>query len=115
MQQAKVIDKVTGIIEATGYLPNLDFLDESVLALLDHDSSCPRVPLLLSRGSVFAKDLPTLAFVGFYEGPCWSVMEMQALLVADTWAKDDISVRNEAIYQQTEAAEMRRALKERSL
>jgi len=113
-----VLTDVTGIIEATGYLPNLGFLDQSVLSLLGPDPTCPRVPLLLSRGSVFAKEIPTLAFVGFYEGPYWSVMEMQARLVADTWSREDNDgnfMRDAAIYRQTEAEEMRRAIKERSL
>lgn len=114
MQKAISIDGITGVIEATGYQPNLDFLDESTLDLLYYDPSCPRVPLLLSRGSVFAKNIPTLAFVGYYEGPYWSVMEMQARLVADTWSRGDTTHQG-AIYEQTEAETMRRAIKDRSL
>jgi hypothetical protein len=74
---------VTGVIEATGYETNLDFFDEELRKRLDYDSSCLRVPLLLSRGSVFAPKVPSLAFVGFYEGPYWSVMELQARLIVD--------------------------------
>jgi hypothetical protein len=110
---------VTGVIEATGYKTNLDFFDEELLNLLDYDPSCPRVPLLLSRGSIFARKVPSLAFVGFYEGPYWSVMELQARLIVDTWAKEDNAgstrFREDEIFQQYEAEEMRKALAARSL
>jgi hypothetical protein len=110
---------VTGVIEATGYETNLDFFDEELRKRLDYDSSCPRVPLLLSRGSVFAPKVPSLAFVGFYEGPYWSVMELQARLIMDTWTKEDqagsISSREDEIFQTQEAEEMRQALATRSL
>ena len=109
---------MTGIIEATGYKTNLDFLDENVKRLLDYDPSCPRVPLLLSRGSVFARKIPTLAFIGFYEGPYWNVMEMQARLIADTWSKVSSAstpASKEYFHEQTDAEQMRCAMKKRSL
>jgi hypothetical protein len=30
---------------------------------------------------------PTLGFIGFYEGPYWGVMEMQARFIVNTWSK----------------------------
>lgn len=108
---------MVGVIEATGYETNLDFLDDDVKQLLSYDQSCPRVPLLLSRGSIFAPEIPTIAFVGFYEGPYWSVMELQARLIADTWTSQEGGARDkeDKLYQQIEAREMRQALKARSL
>jgi hypothetical protein len=110
---------VTGIIEATGYKTNLDFFDDSTKQNLDYDPSCPRVPLLLSRGSVLAPKVPALAFVGFYEGPYWSVMEMQARFIADTWSEGNktnvMDGRNVAMYQNNDASEMRDAIKAKSL
>jgi hypothetical protein len=110
---------VTGVIEATGYKTNLDFFDEDLRQLLNYDPSCPRVPLLLSRGSVFARKVPTLAFVGFYEGPYWTVMELQARFIVDTWAKEDqgesIRSREDEVFQHHEAEEIRKALAARSL
>ncbi|CAN9425111.1 unnamed protein product [Alternaria alternata] len=88
--QSKVCD-VVGIIEATGYKADLDWLDPCVRGLLAEDSTAPnsRIPYLLSRGSVFSQRVPTIGFVGFYEGPYWGVMEMQARLLAQSWAKRD--------------------------
>lgn len=107
---------MNGIIEATGFGTDIDFLDMRVKEYLHYDYSCPRVPFLLTRGSIFAPELPTLGFVGFYEGPYWSVMEMQARFIAKTWSEGKASsgVVQREVYQ-TEAAErMRQAIKERS-
>lgn len=80
---------LVGIIEATGYQSGLDWLDPCVKELLQNQDTLPhaRIPLLLSRGSIFANKISTLGFVGFYEGPYWGVMETQARLLAETWAK----------------------------
>ncbi|KAF2831870.1 hypothetical protein CC86DRAFT_82469 [Ophiobolus disseminans] len=109
------ITEVTGIVEATGYETSLGYLDESVKELLDYDPTCPRIPFLLSRGSVFAKAIPTIAFVGFYEGPYWGVMEMQARLVADTWSENSTRKRDEYHHHQIEAEQMRIAIRTKSL
>jgi hypothetical protein len=110
---------VIGIVEATGYKTNLDFLDENVKQQLGYDPSCPRIPLLLSRGSVLAPEIPTLAFVGFYEGPYWSVMEMQARYIVDTWSNEDrtpaFDRRDTSIHKHDEALEMRHAMKTKSI
>ncbi|KAF2624410.1 hypothetical protein BU25DRAFT_160978 [Macroventuria anomochaeta] len=81
-----LFSNVTGIIEATGYKVGLDYLHDTPKGFLYPDASCPRIPFLLTRGSVLS-DNPTLGFVGFYEGPYWGVMEMQARFIADTWFK----------------------------
>lgn len=108
-----------GIIEATGYETNLDFLDDDVKQLISHDKSCPRVPLLLSRGSILAPEIPTIGFVGFYEGPYWSVMELQARLIAEIWTREEqqpgVRDKEDKLYQNSEAKEMRQALKAKSL
>jgi hypothetical protein len=64
---------------------HLDYLADSVKEALNYDPECHRVPFLLSPGSVFNPNVPSIAFVGFYEGPYWEVMEMQARLVAQRW------------------------------
>ncbi|PVI00407.1 hypothetical protein DM02DRAFT_395380 [Periconia macrospinosa] len=84
-----VVNDVVGIIEATGYQVHLDYLSNQVKERLDYDPRCSRVPLLFSPGSIFNPNVPNLAFIGFYEGPYWAVMEMQARLVAQAW--DDLS------------------------
>ncbi|KAF2266251.1 hypothetical protein CC78DRAFT_615067 [Lojkania enalia] len=81
------MDNVTAIIGATGYKTNLDYLSKNVLEQLDYDSESFRIPILLSHGSVFHPNVPEIAFVGFYEGPYWGAMEMQANLVGYTWSR----------------------------
>lgn len=74
------------IIEALGYKVGLDYLHDTPKGFLYPDSSCPRIPFLLTRGSMLS-DNPTLGFVGFYEGPYWGIMEVQARYIADSWFK----------------------------
>ncbi|OCL10408.1 FAD/NAD(P)-binding domain-containing protein [Glonium stellatum] len=87
------INDVIGIIYATGFSPrsSIDWLSEEVLRALEYDENANRLPLLLQRHSIFNNRIPELAFIGFYEGPFWGVMEMQARLVAKKWASQDES------------------------
>ncbi|KAI9788950.1 MAG: hypothetical protein M1833_002793 [Piccolia ochrophora] len=82
------IDGVALLVLATGFTPNvaLDYLPRDVLELLDYDESCLRWPLVLQNGSTLHSGLPNLGFVGFYQGPFWGVMEMQARLLGKLWA-----------------------------
>ena len=97
-EQPTSITNVTGIIEATGYKVDLEYLSSDVKKALHHDTACHRVPFLLAKGSMYSSAVPELAFVGFYEGPYWGVMEMQARMVAERWVdrsedkRDDYSV-----------------------
>ncbi|EUC38588.1 hypothetical protein COCCADRAFT_608 [Bipolaris zeicola 26-R-13] len=108
---------VTGIIEATGYKTDLDWLDPQVRELLNDKDTPPnaRIPFVLSRGSIFANKFPTLGFVGFYEGPYWGVMETQARFLAEAWAKQEITTLLESpdreIYKPDSAKYMREAMK----
>lgn len=79
------IDQVAGIIEATGFYVQLNYLSTEVKTALEYDPQCHRIPFLLSRGSIMNDSVPEIAFVGFYEGPYWGVMEMQAHIIADRW------------------------------
>ncbi|KAH7391690.1 hypothetical protein BKA66DRAFT_412625 [Pyrenochaeta sp. MPI-SDFR-AT-0127] len=106
------VTDIAGIVEATGYNVDLDYLDKDVKDLLNYDPSCPRIPFLLTRGSILA-EIPTIGFVGFYEGPYWGVMEMQARFIADTWAKHDTSLRDlpeREVYQFDVTKRMRHAI-----
>ncbi|KAF3005974.1 hypothetical protein E8E13_010348 [Curvularia kusanoi] len=89
-QTTNKLSDIVGIVEATGYNAGLDYLHGTPKGLLRPDTSCPRIPFLLTRGSVLS-DLPTLGFVGFYEGPYWGVMETQAHFIAKTWAESPTS------------------------
>ncbi|KAF2134097.1 nucleotide-binding domain-containing protein [Dothidotthia symphoricarpi CBS 119687] len=103
----------TAIIEATGYKNSLDFLDPSVKEMIHYDFSCSRIPILLTRGSVLA-EVPTLGFVGFYEGPYWGMMELQARLLANTWTSDTAAgssqLPDREIYRLSDTAQMRQAI-----
>ncbi|KAJ4344762.1 uncharacterized protein N0V89_012506 [Didymosphaeria variabile] len=76
---------VTGVVEATGFQSHLNYLSEDVKQALEYDPDSHRVPFLLSHGSVFNEKVPNIAFVGFYEGPYWGVMSMQAKIIAQRW------------------------------
>ncbi|KAF2843005.1 FAD/NAD(P)-binding domain-containing protein [Patellaria atrata CBS 101060] len=86
------IENVVGIIYATGFTPQpaISFLPTDVLETLCHDSDSHRLPLLLQRFSFYNHKVLNLAFVGFYEGPFWGVMEMQARLIAKQWETGDV-------------------------
>jgi hypothetical protein len=119
-QDSSIISDVGGIVEATGYETDLAFLDDRVKELLGYDSLCSRIPLLLTRGSIFATEVPTIGFVGFYEGPFWSVMELQARIIADSWmGTNNLEMRpapeGELHGHNNDAQQMRKAVKERSL
>jgi hypothetical protein len=103
---------VTGIIEATGYKNNLDYLDPAIKDRLGHDPACSRIPFLLKRGSILA-EVPTIGFVGFYEGPYWGVMEMQARIIAKTWSRSTLPPLVGAGLDDAEVtAHMRRAIRD---
>ncbi|KAI9851176.1 MAG: hypothetical protein M1838_004285 [Thelocarpon superellum] len=82
-----VIDDVSCIVFATGYRPqsSLDFLEPEVLHAMGYDPECPTVPLLLQQGGTNHASVPGLGFVGFYQGPFWGVMEMQARYLGRRW------------------------------
>ncbi|KAF2749348.1 hypothetical protein M011DRAFT_493076 [Sporormia fimetaria CBS 119925] len=104
------VENVVGIVAATGFKVNLDYLDPAVRQALGHDPSCQRVPLCLTRGSIFEPKVPEIAFVGFYEGPYWGVMELQAQLIAQQWSGDAAS-DSPIFTDTTESQAIRTALK----
>ncbi|KZF26974.1 hypothetical protein L228DRAFT_258323 [Xylona heveae TC161] len=85
-----ILDRVEGIILATGFTPQtaISWLSPEVLAALQHDSHCERMPLLLQHRSTSHPDFPNLGFVGYYEGPYWGGMEMQARFLCRKWGSN---------------------------
>jgi hypothetical protein len=83
----ETIDNVLACVHAIGFTakPSLAFLSEPVLYKLHYDPGCERIPILLEQHATFPPKVPELAFVGFYEGPYWGVMEMQARMIAQKW------------------------------
>ncbi|TKA81426.1 hypothetical protein B0A49_00666 [Cryomyces minteri] len=92
----RVIRNVVAIIHATGFTPHtaIDWLSEDVRSTMRCNKTSRRLPLLLQRGCVFHRDVPGIGFVGFYEGPFWGVMEMQARTIARTWANAQTGATN---------------------
>ena len=84
------IDEVDAIVSATGYTPvtALDFLADDVRKSLSFDAHSTRLPVLLENCQTSSSAVPELAFIGFYEGPYWPFMEMQARLIAERWLHD---------------------------
>jgi hypothetical protein len=113
-QSETKIQEVVGIVEATGFQVNMDYLSENVKHALDWDPNCRRVPFLLSRGSIFNPAVPNIAFVGFYEGPFWGVMDMQSRVIAHTWGMGLEPDVNASLYDVSESAAVREAIKSQS-
>ena len=95
----------TGFVWATGFSSkeSLSWLDPTVLSLLDYDESCTRLPLNVHSFATFNAKVPEIAFVGFYEGPYWGVIEAQARLVTNTWLGDSLSSTSAEVASEMEA------------
>jgi hypothetical protein len=92
------LHNVTSIVMATGFTPfdSLSFLPEDVLSSLEYNTDDPFLPLILDKGGTLRSEIPDIGFVGFYRGPYWGVMEMQANFLGKEWAKEhDASVGTE--------------------
>ncbi|KAF2718499.1 FAD/NAD(P)-binding domain-containing protein [Polychaeton citri CBS 116435] len=83
------INDIAAVIHANGYTPSsaLQYLPQEVKDVLDFDPFSLRLPLILERWQTMHPKIPDLAFLGFYEGPYWGVMEMQARLTAQRWVQ----------------------------
>jgi Family of unknown function (DUF6314) len=84
------LDSVVGIVRATGFpSPVLDYLPQDVLKAVQYDESDAFLPVVLDNHATNHPSVPRLGFVGFYSGPYWGVMEMQARFLGKLWAKDE--------------------------
>ncbi|PYI19406.1 hypothetical protein BO99DRAFT_402799 [Aspergillus violaceofuscus CBS 115571] len=86
--ETSVLDDVAAIILATGFTPSdsLAFLPPSVLSTLEYSPDDAFIPLILDHKGTSHFEIPDLGFVGFYRGPYWGVMEMQARSLAARWS-----------------------------
>ncbi|PYH87134.1 hypothetical protein BO82DRAFT_349647 [Aspergillus uvarum CBS 121591] len=86
--ETSVLEDVAAIILATGFTPSdsLAFLPPSVLSTLEYSPDDAFVPLILNNKGTSHSEIPDLGFVGFYRGPYWGVMEMQARSLAARWS-----------------------------
>ncbi|EKV05814.1 FAD-dependent pyridine nucleotide-disulfide oxidoreductase [Penicillium digitatum] len=105
----KTIENVTTIIMATGFTPykSLSFLPEEVLTKLEYSQTDPFSPLILDKGGTVRSELPDVGFVGFYRGPYWGVMEMQARFLGKLWS----GLNNGALCETDEQKQSLRSLR----
>ena len=84
------VQDVSAIIYANGYTPSaaLSFLPDDIKNKLEFDPTSARIPVLLQNWQTMNPSVPTLGFIGFYEGPYWGIMEMQARILAKLWANE---------------------------
>ena len=72
-------DDITDIIFSTGFRPSccLSILSPSLLSELEFSQTDHFLPILLHRATLHPA-LPNAAFVGYYRGPYWGIIELQA-------------------------------------
>ena len=70
---------ITHLIFATGFRPSSSssILPPSLLSELEFSETDHFVPILLNRATLHPS-LPNAAFVGYYRGPFWGIIELQA-------------------------------------
>jgi uncharacterized NAD(P)/FAD-binding protein YdhS len=84
------IGDIGAVVYATGYSPAtaLKMLHSTEKEALHFDPTSMRLPLILEQWQTMSKGSSNPAFIGFYEGPYWPIMEMQARLTAARWLDD---------------------------
>ncbi|CAG8091999.1 unnamed protein product [Penicillium olsonii] len=99
----KTIEDVGTIVMATGFTPfkALSVLPEPVLSKLEYCETDPFSPLILDKGGTVRSEIPDVGFVGFYRGPYWGIMEMQARFLGQLWSG------TEAVYTEEQKASLR--------
>ena len=105
---SSTIEDICGVVYATGYTPapSLEILPDSVKKSLEYENGNYRLPVLLPDDMVASHPSePQLGFIGFYEGPYWGVMEMQARLLARRWANDSDIIEHRAQSEESKTHE----------
>ncbi|KAJ5082530.1 FAD-dependent pyridine nucleotide-disulfide oxidoreductase [Penicillium argentinense] len=87
--ESKLLENVSSIVMATGFTPfeSLSFLPVDVLSALEYTTDDSFLPLVLDQGGTLRSEIPDVGFVGYYRGPYWGVMEMQARFLGKTWTQ----------------------------
>jgi hypothetical protein len=82
------IDDIAAVVFATGFeaWPSLSFLAPLVLEVLSVRPSDLYNTVALGFHGTYHPEIPNLGFVGFYRGPYWGIMEMQARFLSSLWA-----------------------------
>ena len=109
-------DDIAAVIYATGYTPcpALDLLDDRTKAAVRYDPKSMRLPMILEQWQTMSKEAPNVSFLGFYEGPYWPMMEMQARLTADRWLSS-LTVPRKSYESEEELLQLRQGMRDRWL
>lgn len=85
------LENIASIVMATGFTPfeSLSFLPQDILSTLEYTTNDSFLPLVLDQGGSLRSEIPDLGFVGYYRGPYWGAMEMQARFLGKTWAREN--------------------------
>ncbi|KAL2885515.1 pyridine nucleotide-disulfide [Ceratocystis lukuohia] len=88
LSTGETITNVAAVVFATGFdaAANISLLPEAVLKAISYKPENRNMPVALGFHGVHHPDFETLGFVGFYRSPYWSVMEMQARVLAALWS-----------------------------
>lgn len=111
------LTNIGAIVYATGYSPStaISFLPEDVKQKLHYDSDSTRLPLILSGWQTMSPVVPSLALIGFYEGPYWGMIEMQARFTAKRWLDGTSTPPINHYEDPKKLLKLRQAMKDRSL
>ncbi|KAK4506949.1 hypothetical protein PRZ48_000682 [Zasmidium cellare] len=110
------IENIGAVLFANGYSPAsaVDFLDDEVKQALHYDPQSLRLPLILEGWQTTAAKIPELALLGFYEGPYWPMIEMQARYTAERWISESDTEAHH--YEETEKLlDLRKTMQEKGL
>ena len=110
------MNDIAAVVYASGYSPSkaLEFITDDSKEVLNYDENSLRLPLILDGYQTMSPSLPELAFLGFYEGPYWPIIELQARLTADRWLSENVP--SQKGYENPEnMSSLRKAMQESSL
>jgi dimethylaniline monooxygenase (N-oxide forming) len=75
------------VVMATGFRATLPFLNNDDKAKIEFDENNQFMPAILSE-TVWPNEIQDMGFVGFYRGPFFAIMELQARWVAGVFSGD---------------------------
>lgn len=118
LDRGSELEDIGAVVYATGYSPEpaLHFLHPETKKALHFDPESMRLPLILEQWQTSSARACNMSFIGFYEGPYWPVMEMQARLTASRWLNPDSPNPTTKPYEEVNTLlSLRQAMKDRGL
>lgn len=100
-QQQKILSD--HVVMATGYVAILPYLDNAIKEKINYDENDQFMPVLLHE-TVWPEGVDGLAFVGFYRGPFFGVIELQARWAAGVFSGDIVVPSPDDIAKGVQAA-----------